>query len=79
MMVTIYQAKTHLSRILQRVEQGEEVVVWRGKQAIARIVPTDSAKPKRPKVGVPTSPRFEIPPNAFAPLGAGELKEWGLE
>jgi antitoxin (DNA-binding transcriptional repressor) of toxin-antitoxin stability system len=55
MTVTIYQAKTHLSRILQRVEQGEEVVVCRGKQAIARIVPTDSAKPKRPKVGVPTS------------------------
>jgi hypothetical protein len=49
------------------------------KQAIARIVPTDSAKPKRPKVGVLTSPRFEIQPNAFAPLGAEELKEWGLE
>jgi len=78
MTVTIYQAKTHLSRILQRVEQGEEVVVCR-KQAIARIVPTDSAKPKRPKVGVLTSPRFEIQPNAFAPLGAEELKEWGLE
>ena len=79
MMVTIYQAKTHLSRILQRVEQGEEVVVCRGKQAIARIVPFDSAKPKRPKVGVPTSPRFEISSDAFAPLGTGELKAWGLE
>ena len=76
--MTVYQAKTHLSRILQRVELGEEVVVCRGKQPIARIVPTDSAKPKRPRVGVPTSPRFEIPQDAFAPLGVGELKEWGL-
>jgi prevent-host-death family protein len=78
MTVTIYEAKTHLSRILQRVEQGEEVVVCRGKQPIARIVPSDSVKPKRPRVGEPTSPRFEIPADAFAPLGAGELTDWGL-
>jgi prevent-host-death family protein len=78
MTVTIYEAKTHLSRILQRVEQGEEVVICRGKQPIARIVPSDSAKPKRPRVGEPTSPRFEIPADAFAPLGAGELTDWGL-
>lgn len=78
MKVTIYQAKTHLSKILQHVERGEEVVVCRGKQPIARIVPNNSSKPKRPKVGDPTSPRFEIPPDAFAPLAAKELKEWGL-
>lgn len=79
MTVTIYQAKTHLSRILQRVEQGEEVVVCRGKHPIARIIPSDTAKPMRPKVGVPTSPRFEIPPDAFAPIVSEELKDWGLE
>jgi hypothetical protein len=78
MTVTIYQAKTHLSRILQHVEMGEEVVVCRGKQPIARIVPSSSVKPKRPKVGEPTSPRFRIPPDAFAPMGTEELKEWGL-
>jgi antitoxin (DNA-binding transcriptional repressor) of toxin-antitoxin stability system len=78
MTVTIYQAKTHLSRILQHVEMGEEVVVCRGKQPIARIVPSSSVKPKRPKVGEPTSPRFKIPPDAFAPLQTEELKEWGL-
>ena len=78
MSVTIYQAKTHLSRILQQVELGEEVVVCRGKQPIARIIPSVSAKPKRPKVGVPTSPRFEIPPGAFASLATSELMDWGL-
>ena len=78
MTVTIYQAKTHLSRILQHVEMGEEVVVCRGKQPIARIVPSSSVKPKLPKVGKPTSPRFRIPPDAFAPMGTEELKEWGL-
>jgi prevent-host-death family protein len=79
MTVTIYEAKTHLSRILQQVEQGEEVIVCRGKQPIARIVPSASTKPNRPKVGKPTSPRFEIGPEAFAPLAIDELKDWGLE
>lgn len=78
MTVTIYQAKTHLSRILQQVERGEEVVVCRGKQPIARIIPSISAKPKRPKVGEPTSPRVEMSVDAFAPMGDDELKEWGL-
>jgi len=50
MTVTIYQAKTHLSRILQQVELGEEVVVCRGKQPIARIIPSASTQTKRPKV-----------------------------
>jgi len=78
MTVTIYQAKTHLSRILQHVERGEEVVVCRGKQPVARIIRSDSMKPKRPKVGEPTSPRFEIPAGAFASLSDEELKDWGL-
>jgi prevent-host-death family protein len=78
MTVTIHQAKTHLSRILQQVESGEEVVVCRGKQPIAKIVPSNSSRPSRPKVGQPTSPRLSLPEDAFAPLSADELKDWGL-
>lgn len=78
MTVTIHQAKTHLSRLLQQVERGEEVVVCRGKQPVAKIVPSDSRPVHRPKVGQPTSPRFDIPEDAFAPLDAEGLKDWGL-
>jgi prevent-host-death family protein len=78
MTVTIHQAKTHLSRLLHQVEQGEEVVVCRGKQPIARIVPSGSLRPSRPKVGQPTSPRFVVPEDAFAPLADEELKDWGI-
>jgi prevent-host-death family protein len=78
MTVTIHQAKTNLSRLLQQVEQGEEIVVCRGKQPVARIVPSGPGRPARPKVGRPTSPRFIIPDDAFAPLSAEELKDWGL-
>lgn len=78
MTVTVHQAKTNLSRLLHQVERGEEILVCRGKQPVARIVPSGPARPARPKVGVPTSPRFTIPEDAFASLSAEELKDWGL-
>jgi prevent-host-death family protein len=78
MTVTIHQAKTHLSRLLQQVQLGEEVTVCRGKHPVAKLVPADSVRAARPKVGIPTSPRFTIPEDAFAPLTDSELKDWGL-
>ena len=36
--VNIHQAKTHLSQLLQVVEQGEEVVIARAGVPIARLV-----------------------------------------
>lgn len=78
MTVTIHQAKTNLSRLIHQVERGEEIVVCRGKQPVAKIVPSGPGRPPRPKVGRPTSPRFIIPEDAFAPLSAEELKEWGV-
>jgi len=78
MTVTIHQAKTHLSRLLQQVEMGEEVVVCRGKLPVAKIVPSGPSRATRPKVGKATSQRFNIPADAFTPLGDEELKQWGL-
>jgi len=37
--VNIHAAKTHLSRLLERVEAGEEIVIGRAGKPIARIVP----------------------------------------
>lgn len=37
--VNIHAAKTHLSRLLERVEAGEDVVIGRAGKPIARIVP----------------------------------------
>lgn len=37
--VNIHQAKTHLSRLVQRVEAGEEIVIARGGKPVARLVP----------------------------------------
>jgi prevent-host-death family protein len=37
--VNIHEAKTHLSRLLERVERGDEVVIARRGKPIARIEP----------------------------------------
>ena len=36
--VNIHEAKTHLSRLLARVEAGEEIILARGGAPIAKIV-----------------------------------------
>lgn len=41
--VNIHEAKTHLSRLLVRVAQGEEIVIARAGRPIARLVPVAPA------------------------------------
>ncbi|MCU1297245.1 MAG: hypothetical protein JWO91_1523 [Acidobacteriaceae bacterium] len=45
MEVNIHEAKTHLSRLLQRVAQGEEVTIARAGVPVARLVAVEN-KPK---------------------------------
>lgn len=35
----VHEAKTHLSRILEQVEAGEEVVISRAGEPVAKVVP----------------------------------------
>ena len=37
--VNVYEAKTHFSRLLDRVEAGEEIVIARYGRPVARLVP----------------------------------------
>ena len=48
MKVNIHQAKTHLSRILQRVAQGEEVTIARAGVPVARLIPAQAEQGTRP-------------------------------
>ena len=47
MEVNVYAAKTHLSRLIDRVNAGEEVVISRHGRPVARLVPPNDAPPKR--------------------------------
>ena len=47
--VNIHAAKTHFSRLLERVVQGEEVIIARAGKPVARLVPMERAPaPRRP-------------------------------
>lgn len=47
--VNIHEAKTHLSRLVERVEAGEEVVIARAGRPVARLVPfTARTQPRIP-------------------------------
>ena len=45
--VTIDKAKTQLSKLIEQVERGEEVVITRDKKPVARLVPYVQELPKR--------------------------------
>jgi len=46
--VNVHDAKTHLSRLLERVEHGQEIVIARAGKPVARLVPIDQAVANRP-------------------------------
>ncbi len=45
--VTIHEAKTNLSRLLQKASGGEEVIISRGSTPVARLVPIGEIKGQR--------------------------------
>lgn len=42
--VNVHEAKTHLSRLLERVERGEEVVISRAGTPVAKLVAVAASK-----------------------------------
>ena len=45
--VNTHEAKTNLSRLIDEVQEGEEVVIARGNKPMARLVPFDTKRPVR--------------------------------
>jgi len=48
--VNIHDAKTHLSRLLEQVAGGEEIIIAKAGKAVARLVPLE-APPKKRRLG----------------------------
>jgi prevent-host-death family protein len=49
--VNIHEAKTHLSRLVERIEAGEEIVIARAGRPVARLVPYRArTRPRTPGV-----------------------------
>ena len=45
--VTTHEAKTNLSRLLNKVQNGSEIIIARGSKKIARLIGLDNRKPVR--------------------------------
>ena len=73
---TVHAAKTHLSRLIEKAEAGEEVVIARGKVPAVRLVPVKSGKVQR-RFGAYRG-RARVTAAFFAPLSEADLKAWGL-
>lgn len=50
--VNVYDAKTHLSRLLERVEGGERIVIARAGTPVAMLVPLAPATPEPRRIGL---------------------------
>ena len=64
--VNVHEAKTHLSRLIEEVENGEEVVVARAGKPVAKLCPV-AAKGRHRKFGL-LNGKFRIPEDFNAPL-----------
>ena len=78
--VTTHEAKTHLSKLIEDIENGEEVLIHRGKIPVAKLVPVNEnvVPHKKPKTGTHTSDKVSYSEDAFEPLDNTDLVEWGL-
>jgi prevent-host-death family protein len=64
MQVNIHEAKTHLSRLLEKVQAGEEITISKAGKPVARLVPYKELKPPKRKPGawkgkIWVSPNFD--------------------
>jgi prevent-host-death family protein len=63
--VGVHEAKTHLSRLLEDVAAGEEIVITRRGEAVAILAPPPNQSPLR--FGIDEG-RFVVPEDFDAPL-----------
>lgn len=67
--VNVHEAKTHLSRLLDRAHAGEEITIAKGREPYARLVPLPGRRPKRERGTL--KGLVEITGAFFDPLPAG--------
>lgn len=71
--VGAYEAKTHLSRLLEEVEAGSSFLITRHGRAIARLVPVQAQPEQRPLITALRELRSGLH------LGDGDIEAWKAE
>jgi len=73
MQVNVHEAKTQLSRLLERAHNGEEVVIAKNGRPYARLVPIEPTQPRQ--LGFLRG-TFEVGAAFFEPMSEAELGLW---
>jgi len=76
--VNIHDAKTNLSRYLEEVEKGEQVVICRRNEPIAELRGVPQARKEPRPIGLAAG-EFEVPDEFFEPLPDDVLKAFGAQ
>jgi prevent-host-death family protein len=77
MKYTVHQAKTNLSKLLEEAAAGKEVIIARGDEPVAMLVPIGKARKKRQPGAL--KGQISYTDDAFAPLTDRELTDLGFE
>jgi antitoxin (DNA-binding transcriptional repressor) of toxin-antitoxin stability system len=72
---SIHDAKTNLSRLVERACAGEDIVIARGKTPVVKLTPVLSDVPRR-QFGAMKG-RARVTREFFEPLPEEELAAWG--
>jgi prevent-host-death family protein len=74
MIVNVHAAKTQLSKLIERAIAGEEIVIARDSEPVARLVALEKAEPRR-QFGAMKG-ELVVPDEFFEPLPHDELAAW---
>lgn len=77
MVYTVHQAKTNLSKLIRKAQNGEKIVIARGKEPVAEL--TGIKKRRKKRVPGKWKGKIRIHPSFFDPMSKEELAEWGIE
>ena len=69
--VNVHEAKTHLSKLLKRAHEGEEIILAKAGKPYARLLPLEKPGPRAPGIA-----KGRIDDAFFDPLPESELKAW---
>ncbi|MCP5488573.1 MAG: type II toxin-antitoxin system prevent-host-death family antitoxin [Verrucomicrobia bacterium] len=69
----LHEAKTHLSRLVAKAMQGDDVVIAKAGKPLVRLVPL--ARGSRRKPGV-LKGEYCVPETFFEPMSEEELEAW---
>lgn len=72
--VTVHEAKTQLSKLIERACRGEEVIIARGAHPVVRLVPIGEVKGRRQPGAL--RGKFRTGPEFFEALPLDELSSW---